>query len=229
MQVPTFDDHGSHVAGIVVADPNFGRASGVAPAAKIIPVSFMYRGEGSIQGAIQSINYAVKRGAQVINASWGGPTCSKILFDTIHSLADRSILFVSASGNLGLDLDRYPDYPAAFVTPANLVVAASNSGDFLAGFSNTSFEFVHIGAPGDRILSTVPGGYGVMSGTSMAAPMVAGAAALLLSARPRATLAELRAALLSSVDFKNYRVSSRGRLNVEAALNHLLQARPAAP
>jgi subtilisin family serine protease len=132
-------------------------------------------------------------------------------------------LFVSASGNLGLDLNRFPDFPAAFVTPANLVVAASNPDDFLAGFSNTSFDFVHIGAPGDQILSTVPGGgHGVMSGTSMAAPMVAGAAALLLSARPQATLSALRAALVGSVDFKNYRVSSRGRLNTEAALNHLL-------
>ena len=94
-------------------------------------------------------------------------------------------------------------------------------------FSNNGYKSVHLGAPGDTIYSTVPGfsgkSYDCYSGTSMATPVVSGAAALLWSARPNATVKQIKEAILSTVDPREYRVLTRGRLNVAKALNRLMQ------
>lgn len=221
--------HGSHVAGIILADHNTGRVAGLAPQATLIPANFMspVKNEGgSIGAAILSIRYAVSRGAKIINASWGGGDCSSSLEEEIAGLAAKGILFVAASGNEYADLDRTPAYPASFQSPAQLTVAASRSSDLLADFSNTSYTFVHLGAPGADIFSSIPGGYASLSGTSMAAPFVSGAAALLWSARPTASLKQIRDAILNSVDIKNYRVKTRGRLNVNRAFAELKKQVP---
>jgi subtilisin family serine protease len=219
--------HGTHVAGIILADHTTGSMMGMAPKATLVPANFMdSSGGGNLGDAILAIKYVVSRGAKVINASWGGSYCSQSLRDTISSLNDQGVLFVVAAGNDGVSLDTNPEYPAAFGLPAQLTVGATRSTDMFAAFSNTSYTLVHLGAPGDGIYSTVPGGYAFLSGTSMATPFVTGAAALLWSAKPNATLAQIKQALLSSVDVKDYRVMTQGRLNVKAALDKIRQLVP---
>lgn len=225
---PVVDSHGTHVSGIVAADHDEGPIEGIAPQAEIIPASFLNEaGEGDLFGALRALNYAAAQGAKVINASWGGPRCSQSLRDTLLKLSDQDILISVAAGNDGLDLDTSPDYPAAFESPTQLTVAALKPSGYLAGFSNTSYRYVQIAAPGETIYSTVPGDqFTEMSGTSMAAPFVAGAAALLRSFRPQATAVQVRKALLDSVIKNNYRVASQGRLNIRRALEQLAKDVP---
>lgn len=225
--VTSNNKHGSHVAGIIAADHASGDVPGLAPSARIIPANFMdSNGGGSLGDAILAINYVAARGAKVINASWGGEFCSTALRETIASLESRNILFVVASGNSSLDLDYVPEFPAAFSLAPQITVAATRSSDRLAAFSNTSYHYVHLAAPGDPIYSTVPGGYDFLSGTSMAAPFVSGAAAILWSARPTASLNQIKAALLNSVDVRDYRVMTRGRLNIRKAIDEIKRLVP---
>jgi subtilisin family serine protease len=211
--------------------------SGVAPQATIVQASFIDSTHGSMFDAIQAVEYAAGRGARVINASWGGADCSQSLKDTITLVGqgDKGALFVVASGNDGFDYDRLG--PASYQYPATLnldnmiSVAATDMWDALTSFSNRSYTFVHIGAPGAEIKSTVPklvdaSTYHMLSGTSMAAPFVSGAAALLWSAKPNATVAQIRQAIISSVDRRSYKVSTQGRLNVENALNEIRRVVP---
>ena len=221
---PTVSDsagHGTHVAGIILAEHGLSNVKGIAPAAKLLPLDFMNaKGEGNIGDGILAIQYAASQGARVINASWGGSPCSVTLNRTISDLAAKGILFVAAAGNSGVDLDQLPEYPAAFINLNQITVGASTSRDYTAGFSNFSYKFVQIFAPGASILSTYPGNrLASLSGTSMAAPFVAGAAALLMSANPSATVMQVRAALLNSVDKGGFAASTQGRLNVPRALD----------
>ncbi len=227
--------HGTHVAGVIVADhdapaePGAQRIQGVAPGARLLPLDFMNdQGAGSISDAIRAIHYAVSRGARVINASWGGGECSETLRQTISELGAHGVLMVVAAGNSGSNLDWGPEFPAAFNDSSQLTVAATSSRDILAGFSNYSYSLVHLAAPGVNILSTLPRGRaGLLSGTSMATPFVSAAAALLFSYRPGATAAQVRQALLKSVDKDPsdphgvLAVQTGGRLNVRKALDEL--------
>jgi subtilisin family serine protease len=226
--VSTTNDHGTHVSGIIAADHTSGPVQGVAPSAKIIPVNFMGSdGSGSLGLAIQAMQYAVSRGAKVINASWGGSQCSQTLKNVVTGLSDKNVLFVVAAGNDGVDLDSNPDYPANFNISNQITVGASNSNDYLDTWSNYSYSLVHLSAPGDTIFSTVPGAtQAYMSGTSMAAPFVSGAAAALWSLRPNATPTQIKQALLAGVDKRSLATVSGGRLNLAASVQALLSALP---
>lgn len=230
---PNVSQHGTHVSGIIAADPQKGPMQGVAPGSKIIPAQFLDNsegGNGSLSNAIKALDYVVARGAKVINASWGGAPCVDVLASKFSELSRNGILLVVASGNDGLDLNTYPNYPAAFNVPTQITVAASSEDDFMLSFSNVSFDLVHIAAPGYRIMSTIPAqSYATMSGTSMSAPFVSGAAALLWSARPQATAEQIKQALLETAEAQplhEFRVSSGGRLNVYKALVRLTQIVP---
>jgi subtilisin family serine protease len=223
--------HGTHVAGIVAANKDFGPVAGAAPGAQILSAPFMSSDSGgTISSAIEAIKYAKLRGAKIINASWGGSFCSSTLKRVMQSY-DRDILFVVAAGNgdafgNGFDLDTNPFFPVSFNLANQINVGSSNTFDFMSGFSNTSYSVVHLAAPGEGIISSVPGGYLAESGTSMAAPLVSGAAAVLWSAKPTAEVTEIRSALFAGVDIlpgKNMRTSTRGRLNVKKALDSLLK------
>lgn len=222
--------HGTHVSGIIAADPSLGTAAGVAPKAQIIPAQFIgSSGGGTLGDAILALQYAAKRGAKIVNASWGGAPCVTSLRDAFYELEKKGILIIAAAGNEGSDIDVKPTYPAAFNLRGQITVAASTESDFMAGWSNVGFNLVHIAAPGSGILSTVPGGTAYFDGTSMAAPFVSGAAAVLWSARPQATAYQIRQALLDGAESypnKEFKVLTRGRLNIERALTRLFQLAP---
>lgn len=224
-----YNYHGSHVAGIIAAahsDTTSGSRSyvqGVAPGAKILPLAFLNsEGDGLMSNGVTAIKYAADRGARVINASWGGPMCSRSLRDVIASLEARGIVFVAAAGNDSVNVDRYKEYPASLNLGSQITVGATGEQNYRAEYSNYGPLAVHIFAPGTNIISTIPGGFGTLSGTSMATPMVSGAVALLLSAEPAATPSQIRQALSAAAAKRSdYENASRGRLNLANALGEL--------
>lgn len=226
-----YDDvgHGTHVSGIIAAQHNdttlqTGYVQGVAPQAKILPVKFIDSNGGSLSDALKSIDYAVARGAKIINASWGGPGCSQSLRQKIQDLSNENVLFVAAAGNSGENLDLYPEYPAAFSAPLQLTVGAIANTLLQDSYSNYSSHLVDLFAPGTAIVSTVPsnlfpGGYASFTGTSMAAPFVSGAAADLLSAHPGISISTVRQIILKSVDQDaTYTNVTEGRLDLGQAI-----------
>lgn len=202
------DDHGTHVAGTVAAVANNGAGVfGVCPSAKLITAKFLGANGGTTAGAVKAVNYltqlklAKKINLVATNNSWGGGGYSQALYDAIRAAGNANILFVAAAGNSGLDIDATPSYPASYQLPNVIAVAAIGQNGQRAGFSNYGAKSVHIAAPGVDIVSTVPtangaAGYAYMSGTSMAAPHVTGAAALYASLNPCATAAQTHEALL---------------------------------
>ena len=224
-----YDVHGTHVAGIIaaqhddsVAQPT-GYVQGTAPQAKILPLAFLDGKSGLMSDGVRAIKYAVDRGVKVINASWGGTVCSRSLRDTVNSLTDKNVLFVAAAGNSAKNIDRVREYPASFDFPAMITVGATGLNDYLAEFSNYGLKSVHLFAPGVDIVSTIPGErVGGLSGTSMAAPFVAGAAALLFSAEPQATVQQVRQALfVSAAKSSQYLNATQGRMDLSQALAEL--------
>lgn len=210
-------DNSTSVAGILAAEPGKGRMLGLAPAAQMIPVSFLGANGGTVGNAVLGIKYAISRGARIINMSWGGAPNVQALHDVIQDHPE--VLFVAAAGNSGVDLDFYPEFPAGFHFNNLITVTATTPSDMLASWSNVGAIAVHVGAPGSQIFSTGPrGGYLFMDGTSVSAPFVSGAAALLWSAKLTATPAQIKQALIDSADLRGYQIQSRGRLNVERAL-----------
>jgi thermitase len=185
--------HGTHVAGIIAARANGGGALvGVNWQAKIMPLKFIdARGDGSLSDAVRAIYFAVNHGADVINASWGGPDASRALADAVRYAGRKNVVFVTAAGNESANNDSVPSFPANFRFDNVLSVAAVDQNGRLAGFSNFGRRTVDIAAPGVGIRSTVPGGYATMSGTSMATPFVTGVVSLLVGRYPSWTAAQL--------------------------------------
>lgn len=229
--VKTPSSHGTHVAGIIAADSRYGSVEGVAPQAQIIPAQFITNdGGGSLGDAVLAMQYSANRGAKIINASWGGAPCVASLRSAFTELQSKGVLIIVAAGNEGRDIDVFPEFPASFGLSNQITVAAASVSDFMTSWSNSGFNFVHVAAPGERILSTIPGNStAYMEGTSMAAPFVSGAAALLWSAKPDASASQIRTAILQSVDVSaghEFKVNTRGRINVEKALAKLRQLVP---
>ena len=216
--------HGTHVAGTIAAAGNKRHdVVGVAWQAKVMAVKFLCRdGGGTTADAIRGIEYALAKGAQVLNMSWGGPGRSRALEEAIKEADRQGVLVVAAAGNEGLDTDRNPQYPAGYPVPNMLSIAATDSNDRLAVFSNWGKQNVHLAAPGVSILSTIPGNrLTFFNGTSMAAPHVTGCAALLKARTPSLSGAELKAAILRSGDVVpslDGRLSSGRRLNCGKAV-----------
>jgi subtilisin family serine protease len=157
----------------------------------------------------------------VLSNSWGGGGYSAALEAAINDANASNMLFVAAAGNAGRDIDSSPSYPASYSVPNVVAVAATTNQDVKASFSNWGATTVHLAAPGQTILSTIlGGGYQYFNGTSMATPHVSGAAALVLS-RCALSTANLKNALLTTVDVLGSLtglVATNGRLNVDRAV-----------
>ena len=195
--------HGTHVAGtIAAAGNNRLDVAGIAWSVKLMALKFLCSdGSGSTADAIRAIEYALERGAHVINASWGGRARSRALEEALREADRWGVLVVAAAGNEGMNTDLVPSYPAGYPLPNILSIAATDWNDDLAEFSNFGIKSVHLGAPGLSILSTMPDNRtAFMNGTSMATPHVAGCAALVKTRHPTWRAPELKQALVASGD-----------------------------
>ncbi|KAL4457752.1 hypothetical protein ABPG75_012617 [Micractinium tetrahymenae] len=231
--------HGTHTAGIIAAVGNNALGvAGIAMDVRLLVCRFIWDdGFGSISDALECLRLCKEEGAVISSNSWGGVPRSRAIEEGLKEIEEAGMLFVVASGNQGIDLDARPAFPASSGLPNILVVGSSGATNQASKFSNTGRSTVHLLAPGEQILSTTFNGwYGPMDGTSMACPLVAGAAALLHSAAlnqgVQLSYAELKSLLLSSTDASPAESAGKtvtgGRLNVGsamAALALLLQER----
>lgn len=232
--------HGTHVAGTIGAAGNDGSGvAGVCWDVRLLTVRVgRADGFGDTFALASAFDYVVALKAagadvRVINCSWGGGFPSVMLKEAIAAAGEAGMLVVCSAGNDRQDNDVFPAFPAGYDVPEILSVAASASCDELANFSNYGRLTVDLAAPGRDVLSTYRGrgSYQVLSGTSMAAPHVSGAAALLASFRPDLTARQLRQLLLSTVDRNaglEGRVASGGRLNLARAMRQLVEFGPPA-
>jgi subtilisin family serine protease/subtilisin-like proprotein convertase family protein len=216
------NNHGTHVAGTIGAVGNNGLGvAGINWSISLMPLKFLSAsGSGLVSRAVMAIDYAVNKGVKLTNHSWGGANYSVSLAAAIGRARDAGHIIVAAAGNSGQNLDSSPQYPASYSTSYNNVVtvASVNSSDQLASSSNYGVNTVTLAAPGVSILSTVRNnGYSYFSGTSMAAPHVAGAIALYWASHPTLSYTQVIEKLKTSVDpipGLADKVMTGGRLNV---------------
>ncbi|MES3037643.1 MAG: S8 family serine peptidase [Bdellovibrionota bacterium] len=218
--------HGTHVGGIVLGVGLDILSSSLDPAiVQLMPLKFLdSAGSGSTSNAIRAIYYAVNNGAKVINCSWGGGSYSRALQDALSFAYQNEVLVVSAAGNAAANNDSTAMYPANYDVPSNISVGASTDSDVLAYFSNYGVTSVHMAAPGYQIYSLYGNGYATMSGTSMAAPFVAGLAAMGIREQPTIKAYQLKQTLLDNVDVLgslSSKVKGSGRANVLKFINTL--------
>ena len=146
------------------------------------------------------VRYAAANGARIVNLSLETPADDPRVRSVIAAAAAANVLVICSAGNMAANVDRRPLYPVS-IPAANLVgvaaTAPADAGEAITQFSNFGPLSVPVAAPGEGVVSTAnDGGYETRSGTSMAAPHVAGVAALMASVAPRLTAAELRGLLL---------------------------------
>jgi thermitase len=231
------DRHGTHVSGTIAGVGGNGTGvAGVNWQATIIPAKFLGPNGGSTSDAVEAVDYLtdlkLRHGINIVASSnsWGGGGYSQALLDAIERGGDAGILFVAAAGNYGSDNDGAPHYPANYECTKGgtrgfdcvVSVAALEGGGGLASFSDFGATTVDLGAAGQDVWSTVPGGYESFSGTSMATPHVSGAIALCASVNPAASAAQLRNAVLDTTmptPSLAGRTTTGGRLDIGAAMN----------
>ncbi len=238
--------HGTMVAGIIGAQGNNNQGvAGVTWKARIMPLKVINdKGEGKISDVIRAIDYAVNNGADIINLSFVNFTYNQAMQEAIYRAHSAGILIVAAAGNeqangTAYNIDKTPIYPACYdgqLIGENMVigVVATDALDQKAGFSSYGFRCVDIAAPGISFFNTVVPGAdrsnsnkyydGYWSGTSMAAPLVSGALALIEQANPELSPREVVNILFASTDNisllnPNYLGQlGNGRLNIDRAI-----------
>lgn len=241
MDDDTADTHGTHVAGIIGATGNNSiGVAGVNWHVRLMAIKFLHGplGEGDLADAVTGMAYAVEHKARVINCSFEIPGTSQALSDAITDADNHGVLIVSAAGNSGSNIDRSVVVPASIRTSNNIAVAATTQNDTMPSWSNYGQQTVDLAAPGGMntgdptgILSTVSLfdkntkqflRYRTTAGTSMAAPHVAGVAALVWAAHPELTHHQVRARIMNGVDkLSGLTISTitGGRLNAAGAIS----------
>lgn len=222
--------HGTLVAGVLGAVGNNGKGVvGVAWRVQIMACKcFNNLGTGKVSDAVTCLDYARTHGARVVNASWGF-TNSLALSNAVFALREAGIVVVAACGNSAspVDLDLDPVYPACYPLDNVLSVAFTTRTDALAATSNYGATNVHLAAPGEQITSTFGAmdsgqfAYATQSGTSFAAPYVAGACALMLAQYPGEGYQQIINRILSATDplpSLAGKCVTGGRLNLRKAL-----------
>lgn len=220
-------DHGTHVAGIIgaVRDNDIG-IKGVADNVRIMVLRTVPDGDERDKDVANSIRYAVENGAKVINMSFGKAFAKdkQVVDDAVRFALEHDVLLVHAAGNEGQDNDANPNFPNRNYVDslginkgeagAWIEVGASgwkNDGDLVASFSNYGRRSVDVFAPGVKIHSTMPGStYKDQQGTSMAAPVVSGLAALIRSYYPQLPAMEVKRVIMQSVTRVDQRVKVTG-------------------
>ncbi len=227
------EGHGTHVAGIIGAAGNNGKGgSGVAWKVQLMPLKFLGTdGTGLTSDAVECVNYAVKYGAKVINASFGSPSFSSSLQSAIQAARTAGVVFVAAAGNDSTDNDVSPSYPASYSLDNVVAVAATqNQNLFDTSYSNFGATSVDLGAPGANIYScgfASDTSYVYLSGTSMAAPVVSGVVALMRAQFPNDSPAQIVQRLLATVEpipSLSGRCVSGGKVNLQRALSPFVSA-----
>ncbi|MPZ16152.1 MAG: S8 family serine peptidase, partial [Chloroflexi bacterium] len=222
---PPQDDssHGTHAAGTIAAIRNNSLGiAGVASGVSIMPIKVLEAdGSGTDTDVAAGIRWATDNGARVINMSFGGPEPSDLVDEALSYATARGVVFVVAAGNEGGSALRYPA-----ATEPSIAVGATTETDGRASFSNFG-SWVDLGAPGVNILSTSwsagTSTYRAASGTSMAAPHVAGVIGLLLSVKPDLTISEIDTILKYTVDPVAGEGIGAGRLNAARAVGAVAQ------
>lgn len=225
------NDHGTHVAGIVAARQGNGiGGSGIAPDAKILPVKVLDSGmSGDTDMLAAGIRYAVDRGAKILNVSVNTDTPTDAVTAAAGYAGRHGAIIVASAGNNGRNIDLVPSYPASLSDPAVLSVAAEQESGALWSLSNVGTQSVDLAAPGEHIASTARGSsYQSRTGTSAAAPFVAGSLALLSAARPDLPMSVLRSVISDTTKHPSVlsSVVGDGRLDVGAAMHRALTGRP---
>ncbi|EAW38353.1 S8 family serine peptidase [Lyngbya sp. PCC 8106] len=207
------NSHGTHVTGIIAATEDGVGITGVAPNATIMPVRVLDKnGFGKINDALMGIRYAVENGADVINLSLGGNDYISEVLETISWAVEQGVVVVVAAGN---ESSSFPSYPARFANQFGIAVGSVDGKNQLSSFSNRAgiLPLNYVVAPGGDggfsdvgdIYSTIPltssaVPYRFLSGTSMAAPHVAGVVALMLQANPNLTPTQVEDILNQTAD-----------------------------
>ncbi|MCH2132541.1 MAG: S8 family serine peptidase [Phycisphaerales bacterium] len=219
------NSHGTHCAGTIGGrGNNFVGVVGVSWYCRIVGAKFLGgNGSGSTADAISAVQYCAANSFPLSSNSWGGGGFTQGLYDAIQTAGDNhGHLFIAAAGNSG---SNGASYPGGYDCSNIICVAATDSNENLAGFSQYHATEVDLGAPGVDIMSTTPnGGYSSFSGTSMATPHVAGGVALVYSVMGEtATAAEVKALILDHVrpvSSLNGYVATGGILDVDASLEN---------
>lgn len=235
--------HGTLVAGIIGATGNNRpTVRGIAPKAQIMSVKFAADGFAGTaptpSEAVNAIGYAINNGASIVNISWGSDEPVSAIKSCIDQVAKEhpEVLFVASAGNCKgnncqIDVGDAPHYPASYGSPNTIVVTSTDWNDALGAESGWSSSLVDLAAPGYLVTSIatpdVHGGYFRDSGTTLAAPHVSAAAALLLALHPNWDFGQLKSHLMASTDKLPQlqgKVASGGRLNVAKAVTGPLQS-----
>jgi len=219
--------HGSHVSGIISAVKNNSvGVAGVAPQAKIVALQF----DGVSSNELRAINFAIKNNVKIINASYSQGSFNQAEYDAIKAFGASGGLFIAAAGNEATNNDSKASYPCNYDLNNIICVAATDHNDKLANFSNYGAKSVDLSAPGTAIYSPIikdlsdngqKEAYEYFQGTSMATPVVVGAAALVWGYKPSLTNLQVKQLLMDNVDKLSVlsgKVVSGGRVNAYKAI-----------
>ncbi|WP_295900261.1 S8 family peptidase [uncultured Bdellovibrio sp.] len=231
---PKLDDnhgHGTHIAGIIGSEAGNGKGiTGIAPEVSLMILKYYdpkVPGTDNLKNTVAAIKYAVKMGANIINYSGGGTEFSQEEHDAIAEAQKKGILFVAAAGNERSNSDQYHYYPADYKLSNIISVTAIDPSIQVLASSNYGVETVDIAAPGQNILSCLPGSsYGYMTGTSQATAFVTGAAALVMAHKQSFKAEDVKKYILATGDAQTQLASktrTSRQLNLYKALTILDQ------